>query len=305
MEKRSYLKYFCGGIQSALSECCFDINEIRMRAGRPLNIVIGTRNAFLGSGGKISDYAENGMIVTMEDIRRTFEALCRFSVQSFQGQISRGFITVAGGHRAGLCGTVVYSDGTRVDNIKFINGINLRIAHEVKGAADSIVNRLMSGGLKSILICGEPGSGKTTVLRDLCRQVGNSYAVSLMDERGEIAAVSGGTAYNDVGCFTDVYSGFTKADGIMTAVRVMSPKMIICDEIGSEEDIAAIRAAALSGVKTAATIHCGSMAQLGSRSGIREMLYDGIFDHVAFIQKGQVVSVASAAAVIEKEAFSV
>lgn len=287
----SVLHYFGGRIYKALATFSGELCEIRLRTGKPLAVSFPDKTAYLCENGSISQDGEKAVQVTAEDIRRTFEAVCRYSVHSCQSRINRGFVTVSGGHRAGLCGTAVYSGDGRIENIKYISGINFRIAREVLGSADEIMNRVMRGGPRSILICGEPCSGKTTVLRDLCRQIGDRYPVSLIDERGEIAAESGGTPYNRVGLNTDIFSGYTKSDGIITAVRVMSPRMIFCDEIGSEADLNALELAAVSGVKAAATIHCGSPEQLLGRQRVYRMITNGIFEYCVFIHERKITDI--------------
>ncbi|MGN0638694.1 MAG: stage III sporulation protein AA [Huintestinicola sp.] len=256
------LRYFSPRISKALVGVCGNISEIRLRSGGPLSITLPDQYVYLTENGAYTSSADKALRVTMEDIRHSFEAVCRYSVHSCQSQINSGFVTVAGGHRAGFGGTAVYSPSGKIENLKYINGINFRIAGEVRGAADEIVLTAMQNGLKSVLIFGAPCSGKTTILRDLCRQVGDRYPVSLVDERYEIASVSGGNANNHVGANTDVFSGFSKTDGILTAIRVMSPRMIVCDEIGSDSDISALRQAWISGVKIAASTHCGSVTEL-------------------------------------------
>lgn len=283
MENTSVLRYFSGKVNKALALANGDISEIRMRTGRPLGVTIHGQSRFLCENGSITDSPCAGIMISPEDIQRCFEALCRYSVHSCQNQINSGFITVAGGHRAGICGSAVYSADGKIENIRNISSINFRIAREVYGASDRIINEIMSEGLKSILICGAPGAGKTTVLRDLCRAVGNRYAVSLVDERCEIAAVCGSKPYNDIGANTDVLSGFSKKDGILTAVRAMAPKMIICDEIGSEDDMLALMTAASSGVKAAATMHCGSIKELFANKNIKNLVESGLFDYIIML----------------------
>lgn len=266
------LRYFSPRVSKALTEVSGNISEIRLRSGEPLSITLPDKYVYVTENGGYTASADNALRVTMEDIRHSFEAICRYSVHSCQSQINNGFVTVSGGHRAGFCGTAVYSPLGKIENLKYINGINFRIAGEILGAADEIICKVMKDGLKSVLIFGAPCSGKTTILRDLCRQVGDKYPVSLVDERFEIASVSGGTVNNHIGANTDVFSGFSKSDGIVTAVRVMSPRMIVCDEIGSDNDISALRQAWISGVKIAAAMHGGS---------VRELLYGGVYPLIA------------------------
>ncbi len=175
------LKYFSGEISRALLASGADIYEIRLRSGKPLSVTADGKCLFLCRSGELTSCGDKAVPVSAEDLRRCFEAVCRYSVHSCQNQINMGFVTVAGGHRAGICGSAVYSQDGKIENIKYINSINFRIAREIIGAADAIFNTAMSGGLKSVLIFGEPCSGKTTILRDLCRQVGDEYTVSLID----------------------------------------------------------------------------------------------------------------------------
>lgn len=285
------LRYFPGSVGKALTGFEGEPFEIRLRTNRPLAVLTGDKTIFLREDGSTAQLPAEGVTVTAEDIRRTFEAVTRYSIHTVQGQIAKGFITVAGGHRAGLSGTAVYSAEGRLENLRYINGINFRIAHEIHGAADEIVNRIMAGEPKSVLIIGEPCSGKTTVLRDLCRQMGDRFPVSLIDERGEIAAESGGVPQNDVGAGTDIFSGFSKPDGIISAVRSMSPRMIFCDEIGSDEDLAALELAARSGVRAAATLHCDSTEQLMRRQKIYRLVMSGVFEYCVLVQQRRIVRI--------------
>lgn len=287
------LRYFGGDIQKSLSAVSEELCEIRLRTGRPLSAITEKGICFPDIKGVLHSLPEDTVKVTAEDVRRTFEAVCRYSIHSFQSRISKGFVTVSGGHRVGICGTAVYSPSGTVENIKYINGLNFRIAREIKGAADEIFTAVFNSGqmLRNILICGEPCSGKTTVLRDLCRQLGNIFPLSLVDERGELAAESSGFINNDVGICTDVFSGFSKQDGIISAVRAMSPRMIVCDEIGSEEDISALETAARSGVNIAASIHCSGREDLLSRQNIRQAVVSGMFDSFVFLKDRRIISI--------------
>ncbi len=290
-------RYFTGEAGKALSLCKDELSEIRLRAGKPLAVTCDKGYAYVCADGELTQDISAAVKIGSEDVRRTFEAVCRYSVHSFQGQINKGYVTVAGGHRAGICGTAVYGGSSqnngRIENIKYINGLDFRIARQVTGSADSIAQAVLGETPKSILICGEPCSGKTTILRDLCRQAGDIFPVSLIDERCEIAAQSAGISSLDVGANTDVFSGFTKSDGIITAVRAMSPRMIICDEIGSDDDLNALETAAVSGVKIAASVHCGDTRQLMMRTRLYRMITSGVFDYCAFISDHEVRSIYS------------
>ena len=292
MKNREFLHYFSGAAGNAVSRLSDaqleDITEIRFRVNRPAAVCAYCLKGSNCAYPKILYITENGQLtynpasaaaVTEQDVRRTFEAVCQYSVHSFQREISQGFITVRGGHRVGFCGTPVVHNGT-VENIKNINSINFRIARELIGCSAKLFDTCFSDGLCSLLIAGIPSSGKTTVLRDLTRLLGGRFKVSAIDERGELAASWNGTPQNDIGLNTDVFDDYGKAEGISAAVRVMSPQIIVCDEIGSEEDFSAIRGAALSGVCTVAAAHAADMSDL-LRKFPKENL--NIFDRIAFL----------------------
>lgn len=295
--ERTYLRYFFGEVKNALENFRGDICEIRLRAGLPLAVGCPEGTVLLtgeGAAAAVSN-ADNtdALTVTPDDIKRTFEAVCRYSVHSFQQTISNGYVTVPGGHRAGLCGTAVTSAGGRTENIRHISGINFRVAREVIGAAEGIAPFVLEPQPKGVLVCGAPGSGKTTVLRDLCRIAGNRFPVSLIDERDELAACSGGLPGNKVGLQTDVFSGFSRAQGMAAAVRVMSPVMIFCDEIGGNEDMDAIEAAGFSGVKIAAAFHCPGPARL-VRTRLYRLFQTGVFETAVFLENRVIKEVVTA-----------
>lgn len=293
MKNSELLCYFAGKTGSAvgrLSDAQLeDIQEIRLRVNRPAAACTEGKILYITENGQLTYNPVSAVTVSEQDMRRTFEAVCQYSVHSFQREISQGFITVKGGHRVGFCGTPVTRNGT-VENVKNINSINFRIAREVKGCSEKLFESCFSGGLCSLLVAGIPSSGKTTILRDLARLLGERFKVSVIDERGEIAAVWNGIPQNDIGINTDVFDGYSKTEGISAAVRVMSPQVIVCDEIGSEEDLSALRGAVSCGVYAAASVHAADMSDL-----LRRFPEDGleIFDRIAFLSgMGKVSSIA-------------
>lgn len=260
-----------------------NVQEIRLRANRPIAIVCPHKTFFLTQGGSLTDLPCGDLLcAAREDIAATFQKICDYSVYARQREIASGFVTLRGGHRAGICGTAVTERGDIV-NIRDISSINLRIAREHKGCADKVLQdiRHASGG---VLLCGAPCSGKTTVLRDLARQLSLSgKAVSLIDERSELAATAMGAAQNDVG-LCDVFDGYPKAFAMQQALRTMSPQVIVCDEIGGADDAAAVLQCLNSGVRLIATAHAANKKELYAREGLQKILATGAFSTLVFLR---------------------
>lgn len=258
-----------------------NITEIRIRAERPLCVTLWGESFFLEKSGNLTKSFQNCLRTGFSEINNILKSLCRYSVYSYDKEISEGFITIESGIRAGLSGTVSYSDGKKT--MRYINGINFRIPREVKDCGEKIYTRLLKNRPCGIIICGSVASGKTTLLRDLCRLCGNRYIVSLIDERGEIAGCRDGVPQNDVGINTDIFDGFERSDGIVNSVRSMSPEIIFCDEISTEKDSDAMIKSAGCGVKFISTAHADSFENLVKRPYLYELINSGIFEYVVIM----------------------
>lgn len=215
------------------------IQEIRIRANQP--IILKLRQADI-----LIEY-----IVTQAEILQILEKICNNSIYAYKNQICEGFITIKGGHRVGITGTAV-TENNQIINLKYITSLNFRIAREVFNCSNKILGQIINKEENTIyttLIVSPPGKGKTTILRDAIRRISNGIeemnfqgkTCGVVDERGEIAAMYMGIPQNDIGIRTDVIENTTKAKGMKMLIRSMAPEIIACDEIGSKEDIQAIR----------------------------------------------------------------
>lgn len=267
------------------------IKEIRLRSFQPILLIGLNGTCFVSETGRVSYILSSAAVrISHEEVTECFHAICGYSVHSCQDSICAGYITLPGGHRAGICGTAVCENG-KTKAVHDIASINLRVARQVIGAADMLIDRLFHLGIVSVLIAGGPGSGKTTLLRDLARQIsiGNgreSRRIAVVDERAEIAAVYAGVAQNDLGYNCDVLSGYPKGEAILTALRSLSPEIIICDEVGNMEEIKAIEAGLNAGVKFIASIHASTWEELLRRPQARRLLETGVFDHAVLLAGG-------------------
>lgn len=281
---KTVLEYLPQSIRRSIDKlppsCRDGIQEIRMRCERPAAIYENGREQFLTPDGTLTCDPTNALIVSREDITRTFQAVVSYSVYSHEQDVAEGFVTIRGGCRVGICGTAV-RQGERVQNLRNIAGLNFRIAGEYPGTAASVWQQTGQNG--SILIAGAVGSGKTTFLRDLCRLIGDSRRTALVDERGEIAAVHRGAPQHNVGLMTDVLDGYPRAAGILTALRVLSPAYIICDEISTPDDAYAILQASGCGVQFAASAHAGSLEALRERTVLRPLFEANVFRYAVLL----------------------
>ncbi|MGI5963614.1 MAG: AAA family ATPase [Lawsonibacter sp.] len=253
--------------------------EIRLRIGRPLSVVFPEEERVLG-----------GPKVEQRELEQIVELASRASVHTVLEQVRQGFLTMRGGHRIGLCGSAVMREG-EVHHIGRYSSANLRIARQVLGAADPVIEPLCpEGKFSSTLILAPPGLGKTTLLRDVIRQVSNGIhcaplRVSIADERGEVAALYQGYPQMDVGSRTDVMEGATKAQSLMLLLRAMNPQVLAVDEITAPEDIAALRLAAGCGVTLLATAHGEGREDLERRALYRPLLEEGLFHKLVRIRR--------------------
>ena len=179
--------------------------EIRLRVNKPVSVSCADGVFYLTKNGGLSISRDgDNLLCTPQELENTLHKICDYSVYARQGEINRGFVTLSGGHRAGLCGTAVIENG-KIVNVRQITSINIRIAREHKNCANQILSRL--NACEGLLICGAPCSGKTTLLRDIARQISAAKKVILIDERGELAGKSGGGFQNDIG-MCDVFDGY-------------------------------------------------------------------------------------------------
>lgn len=268
------------------------IEEIRLRAGFPVIIKSRNKELYPDENGVITtdiSKAHHMESVEMEEIIRH---ICSYSLYAFEDELRQGFITVSGGHRVGIAGQVVLDDGEKVRTIKHISYMNIRVSHQIKGAADMVMSRLYRNDrIKNTLIISPPGCGKTTLLRDMVRQIsdGNVYhpgmCVGLVDERSEIAGTYMGIPQNDVGIRTDVLDACPKAEGMMMLLRSMAPQVLAVDELGGIRDLENLHAALSCGSSFVATMHGEDLEDVDKRFGRGKLIEYGLFDLFIVLDK--------------------
>ncbi|MDR2654630.1 MAG: Flp pilus assembly complex ATPase component TadA [Oscillospiraceae bacterium] len=264
--------------------------EIRLRTGKPVSLTYPQGVRFLLNDGRVSPLpTEESVTVSKWELSECFKLACGCSVYSHQEEIKNGFITMKNGHRIGLAGTAVQEKG-KISGIRDVSSLNIRIAREVEGASLPIIYRLWSTGRpRGALIAGAPLSGKTTILRDLARQfskgiLGPPLRVCVVDERGEIAAVASGVSGNELGPSCDILDNYPKSEGILMALRCLSPDVIICDELGGGEEVQAVIAGLNAGVPIISSLHASSVKELRMRPQSRALLETGAFTDIILLK---------------------
>ncbi|WP_418792349.1 stage III sporulation protein AA [Phosphitispora sp. TUW77] len=273
------------------------IEEIRLRYGKPLIIGLTREDVMVTSLGQVTTVPEFAYMVTDQDMKRTVQLISGSSIYAFEEELKNGFITIRGGHRVGISGKVVVDRG-KVKTIKYINGLNIRVAREVAGAADTVLPYLVdpvSGEFSHTLIISPPRCGKTTLLRDIVRQVSSGIPklnfkgvpVGVVDERSEIAGCYHGIPQKDIGNRTDVLDGCPKAEGMMMLIRAMGPRIIAADEIGRQEDAAALEEALNGGIKVLTTAHGSGREEISQRPVLRYIIEQRIFERLIILGRSR------------------
>ncbi len=253
--------------------------EVRLRAGQAMTLVMDGKERSLG-----------GAPVQTAELEQLVELASRASLHAVLDQLRQGYLTLAGGHRIGLCGSARLREG-EIRGLQPYSSANVRIARSVRGIAGPLLARLCPrGSFGSTLILAPPGAGKTTLLRDLVRSLSDGEGteplrVSLADERGEVAALRGGIPQLEVGARTDVLEGCPKARAMMLLLRAMNPQVLAADEITDPADIQALRQAAGCGVALLATAHGLGREDLQRRILYRPALEEGLFQRLVTIRR--------------------
>lgn len=252
------------------------IQEIRIKVNKPVIINLSSKEVILNS------------IVTLDDIKQILVRVSNYSLYAYEEEIKQGYITIKGGHRIGIAGECVLSQG-EVRTIRNISSLNIRICREVKGCSNEVMKFITENNrVFNTLIVSPPKCGKTTILRDIARNISNGMPinslmgkkVSIIDERSEIASCFNGVPQLDVGIRSDILDNCLKKDGMIMAIRSLSPDILICDEIGTEGDMEALNMAFNSGVNIIVSIHGYSIEDIYRRRIFKDLLENSILDRI-------------------------
>lgn len=280
---KNIIEYFPDKLRNILAEKLKTegLEEIRVRNGKPIILKFNNKE-------EVIKYA-----ICSQEILEILQLICENSIYSYQKNISTGFITLHGGHRVGIVGSCVI-ENDKVININYINSFNFRIARQVIGCADGILEHILdlkNNSILNSLIVSPPGYGKTTILKDVTRQISNGIEnknfkgidVGIVDERSEIASMYKGIPQNDLGIRTDILENVSKSTGMKMLVRSMAPKVIIADEIGSFEDLEAINYVLASGCKGIFTAHGANFEDISLNPVLKNLLDTHAFEKIIFL----------------------
>lgn len=255
------------------------IYEVRIKVGKPLLV-------YSKQGESIINY-----IPTKEEIKSIVQKISNYSLYAYEEDIRQGFITIKGGHRIGIAGECVMENG-QVKTIRNISSVNIRICREIIGCSDKVMKYIISKHrVYNTIIISPPKCGKTTILRDIARNLSNGIPslgfggrkVVVIDERSEIGACHLGVPQSDLGIRTDVLDNCLKREGLIMAIRSLSPEVLICDEIGTRGDIEALMMAFNSGVNLITTIHGFTVEDLNKRKVFSDLLDNQILERVVIL----------------------
>lgn len=275
IDTKEILNILSQNIKDALGDFAYSktLQEIRIRADKPLIFEVGNKEIV------------NKYIPKPDDLKTIIQRMSNYSIYAFDEELKQGYITIKGGHRVGVCGKCVI-EKNEVKTIKNIASLNIRICREVKGCSDSIMRFILENNeVINTIIISPPKCGKTTLIRDMARNISDGMdkvsfkgkKVCVIDERSELGACFSGVPQLNIGIRTDVLDGCPKSEGIMMAIRSMSPDVIVCDEIGSYKDIDSILTALNCGVSLITTIHGYEIEDLYNRPVFKEIVENNVF----------------------------
>ncbi len=296
-------------ILAGVPECAYvRIIELRLRINRPFELNCGGERIWLKRNGDITSQPAHALVVTPDLLKKVIGSITTSSFYALDEEIAKGYLALPGGHRVGFCGRVIINSG-QIKFMRNISSLNFRIAREVRGIARPLLPLLWQDGrILKTLILSPPACGKTTLLREIIRELSTGVTrlaipplhIGLVDERSEIAGSYQGIAQLDVGPHTDILDGCPKTFGVYLLLRSMNPQLIATDEIGRHEDIAMIEDIINAGVSFIATAHARNLSEAGSRPGLKKLLNSGAVERLVFLSNrlgiGTVESVRSGAA---------
>ena len=279
------LRRILGRLPSAV---CDEVQEIRLRAGQAVALGIRGTERYVTAGGVATVEAEAAFCCESRWLRQVVDNACEQSVYAHQEELKHGFLPAPRGCRIGIAGTAVVENGSIV-GYRHITSLCMRVARDHRGCAAELASRLCADGVAGALVCGEPSSGKTSLLRDLlCEFSSRRLSVAVVDERGELTG-------NGVPTGCDSLRGAPKACGIGQAIRCLSPRVVVFDELGGTEEIRAVTQALYCGVPVVASVHCRHPRELLYREGLAQALRGAVFPYVVqlrgAIRPGEIIAV--------------
>lgn len=294
MKREEVIRLFPPSIREVLSGGRWNpdtLQEIRMRSGKPFILWQDEQEYFVTPSGMLTRHPQMAYQVSQEEIRMTMESLGKYSLYAYDDELRQGFLTIQGGHRVGVTGKITLKE-QQVKGMQQISCINIRISHEIKGCADSVMPYVIqNGSICHTLIISPPRCGKTTLLRDMVRQISDGCSgfsgctVGVVDERSEIGGSYQGIPQNDVGIRTDLLDCCPKAEGMMMLIRSMAPEVIAVDEIGNYEDIHAIETTVNCGCKLLATVHGNDVTDIQKKPLLERLTKEHVFERYIILKR--------------------
>ncbi|OQR85925.1 hypothetical protein ACHHYP_11183 [Achlya hypogyna] len=152
-----------------------------------------------------------------------------------------------------------------------IVGVTIRVGRHVEGNARLLAD-VLGDVTKNVLFLGEPGCGKTTIIREVAQHLAATFNVCIVDTSNEIAG-DGDVPHPCVGLARRIMvPSLAKQAAVMVeCVQNHAPEVMVIDEIGRPNEVEAARTCKQRGVRMIASAH-GSLRKLLKNQPLRGLV---------------------------------